>query len=76
MLLGICFVIKLIVKPGYDMKFPYLTALTSVDGVGLKSAPDMYYSRSLFVLPTRMILFVMRARMVELKVGKGGLNWY
>ena len=39
MFLGRCFVITFTVKPGHDVKFPFLISLISVDGVGLTSAP-------------------------------------
>ena len=48
MFFGRLFVIKFTPKPGHDVKCPFLMALMIVDGVGLKSAPNMYCARSLF----------------------------
>jgi len=70
-LLGRCFVIRLTFNTGHDMKFLCLMDLKTVDGVGLKSSPDMYCARSLFVWSTRMKPFIIYFGEVEVGVRRG-----
>ena len=73
MSLGRWFVIRLIFNPGHDVKCPCFMDLMIVNGVGLKSAPDIYCARYLFFYPAGLYhlpCFLGRWRW-ELEEGEG-----
>ena len=47
---GRCFMMRVGVRFGQDSNFPRFTALSSVDGLGLKAQACRYFDKSCFIL--------------------------